>query len=154
MKKVLMGIGLALWLAGNGWALDANLVEVEELAKASSSWNGKALPDYAKGQPEITILRIKVPPGVQLPMHKHTVINAGVMLNGELTVITQNGETLHLKAGDSIVEVVDTWHYGRNDGKDAAEIVVFYAGISGSPLTVKKEASHNKASPGTQDSHP
>ena len=51
--------------------------------------------------------------------------------------MTEDKKTLHLKAGDPIVEVVDTWHYGRNDGDTPAEIIVFYAGVKGTPITVK-----------------
>ncbi|MBW2604598.1 MAG: cupin domain-containing protein [Deltaproteobacteria bacterium] len=139
MKKLLCGICLTLLLSGNSWAQDVNDVVVDVLAKTVSSWDGKALPDYPSGRPEITILRIKVQPGVQLPLHTHPVINAGVLLNGELTVVTEDNETLYLKAGDSIVEVVDKWHYGKNEGNKPAEIIVFYAGIPGKPITVKPE---------------
>ena len=75
------------------------------------------LPAYAPGQPEVTIRRITIPAGVRLEMHRHPVINAGVMLSGQLTVVTVEGKTLHLKAGDPIVEVVNTLHYGINEGK-------------------------------------
>ena len=71
-------------------------------------------------------------------MHKHLVINAGVLLTGKLTVVAEDGHTLHLKAGDSIVELVNKWHYGRNEGDEPAEIIVFYAGTPGTPITVKK----------------
>ena len=37
--------------------------------------------------------------------------------------------------GDAIVEVVDQWHYGYNDGPDIAELIVFYAGAQGQPIT-------------------
>ena len=57
------------------------------------------------------------------------------MLKGELTVITDSGDRLDLKEGEAIVEVVDTWHYGYNEGEDTAEIVVFYAGVEGLPVT-------------------
>jgi quercetin dioxygenase-like cupin family protein len=43
-----------------------------------------------------------------------------------------------MKAGDSIVEVVNKWHYGINEGNEPAEIIVFYAGIKGKPVTVEK----------------
>jgi quercetin dioxygenase-like cupin family protein len=66
------------------------------------------------------------------------VINAGVLISGQLTVVTKDGKTLHLKAGDPIVEVVNTFHYGINQGKVPAEIVVFYAGIIDTPITVVK----------------
>jgi len=40
-------------------------------------------------------------------------------------------------AGDAIVEVVEKWHSGRNRGDEAAEIIVFYVGGKGQPITVK-----------------
>lgn len=138
MKKLFCGICLTLLLSNNVLAQDVNTVKVEVLAKTSSSWDGGSLPDYPKGKPEITILRITIPPGVQLPLHKHPVINAGVLLKGELTVVTEDNKTLHLKAGDSIVEVVNKWHHGKNEGNKPAEIIVFYAGIRGTPITIKK----------------
>jgi len=138
MKKLFLGICLVLLLSNNIWAQDADAVKVDVLAKTSSSWNGRDLPDYAKGKPEITILRIKIPQGVKLPVHKHPVINAGVLLKGELTVVTEHKKILHLKAGDSIVEVVNTWHYGKNEGNETAEIIVFYAGIVDEAVTIEK----------------
>ncbi len=138
MKKLFCGICLTLLLSTSIWAQNANNVKVDVLIKTSSSWDGSNLPAYKKGKPEITILRITIPPGVQLPLHKHPVINAGVLLKGELTVITEDHKKLHMKAGDSIVEVVNKWHYGKNEGNKPAEILVFYAGIQGTPITVKK----------------
>ena len=138
MKKLFCGICLTLLLSSNVWAQDVNTVTVDVLAKTSSSWDGRNLPDYAKSKPEITILRITIPQGVQLPLHKHPVINAGILLKGDLTVVTEDNKTLHLKAGDSIVEVVNKWHYGKNEGNKPAEIIVFYAGIPDTPITIKK----------------
>jgi quercetin dioxygenase-like cupin family protein len=138
MKKLLFGILVTLLLSSHVWGKELNAVKADVLAKTSSSWDGKALPDYPEGKPEVTILRITIPPKARLPVHKHPVINAGVMLKGELTVVTENKKTLHLKAGDSIVEVVNTWHYGINEGDEPAEIIVFYAGVHGAPITIKE----------------
>ena len=138
LKKLFLSIALILMLAGSAFAKDSKKVKVDVLAKTGLSWNGETLLAYSSGKPEITILRIEIPPGVKLPRHEHPVINAGVLLKGELTVITDKKKTLHLKAGDSIVEVVNTWHYGINEGNLPAEIIVFYAGVEGSPITVKE----------------
>ncbi len=137
-KKIVLTLGLVLLLVFNALAGDAPEVTVQMLSKTCSSWDGSPLPAYPEGTPEITILRIKIPPGVVLDTHMHPVINAGVLISGELTVTTDSNEVLHLKAGDAIVEVVDTWHYGRNEGNSPAEIIVFYVGVSGSPITVKQ----------------
>ncbi len=113
--------------------------EIVTLAKTSKSWNGALLPKYLEGQPEVTILKITIPPKTKLPFHKHPEINAGVVLKGELTVISETNDTLKIKAGEPIVELVNTWHFGKNDGTESVEIIVFYAGVKGTPITVLNE---------------
>lgn len=137
MKKVIWGILLTSFLALIACTGNISSVEVKELAKSTKSWDGEKLPLYPQGQPEITILRIKIPAGAELEIHNHPVINAGILIKGELTVITENHKTLHLKAGDSIVELVNKKHYGKNEGTETAEIVVFYAGVENKPITIK-----------------
>ncbi len=97
------------------------------------------LPAYPQGQPQVTILRITIPAGARLPLHRHPVINAGVLTRGQLVVVTEDGRELRLAAGDPIVEVVDTPHQGFNPGSEPAEIIVFYAGQAGTPLAVRQE---------------
>ena len=137
MKKISLGIYIIFFLFITACASNLNNVVVKQLAKSSKSWDGESLPEYPKGQPEITILRIKIPPGAELEIHEHPVINSGYLLSGELTVIAKDNKKLHLKAGDSIVEIVNKKHYGKNEGTDTAEIIVFYAGEVNKPITVK-----------------
>ena len=59
MRKLFYVLCLTVLLSGNAWAVDANAVDVDVLSKTGSSWDGRVLPDYPKGKPEITILRIK-----------------------------------------------------------------------------------------------
>jgi len=120
------------------WNADHSSISVKEIAKSSKSWDGKLLVPYPQGQSEITILSIRIPAGARLETHSHPVINAGVLMSGQLTVKTTDGKVLHLKAGDPIVEVVNTLHYGINEGTVPAEIIVFYAGIVGQPVTVSQ----------------
>ncbi|MCW8878732.1 MAG: cupin domain-containing protein [Kangiellaceae bacterium] len=113
-------------------------VKVEKVVQSSKSWNGNRLPTYPEGQPEVTLLKITIPPKTRLPIHKHTVINTGLLLSGELTVVSKKGENLKMKAGDPIVELVEEWHYGINETDENAVIVVFYAGVKGLPITIKE----------------
>ena len=129
---------LCLLLASPAPAFEPSSVQIEPLAKSATSWNGTALPAYPAGQPEVTVLRILIAPGARLPMHKHPVINAAVMLAGELTVTTEAGRSARFGRGEAIVEVVDQWHYGRNDGTEVAELIVFYAGVKAQPIAVDK----------------
>ncbi|OPY80035.1 MAG: Cupin domain protein [Syntrophorhabdus sp. PtaU1.Bin153] len=146
MRKLIVAVWLALLLSSNAWAADTHGVVANVLSKTGLSWDGQNLPEYLSGKPEITILRIKIPAGSELPLHKHSVINAGVLLSGELTVVTEDNKVLRLKAGESIVEVVNTWHYGKNEGSTAAEIIVFYAGAPGAPITTYKPSSNHSSS--------
>ncbi len=120
-------------------AQDHQKVNVEKLVETSNSWNGTVLPHYPKGQPKVSILKYTIPPHTKLHMHKHPVINAGVLLSGKLTVISEQEDTLYLRPGDPIVELVNQWHFGRNDHAEPAEIVVFYANtVNGPPLVLLK----------------
>jgi quercetin dioxygenase-like cupin family protein len=114
----------------------------EVLAESYLSWNGDSLPSYPVGKPKISIVKVTIPPHAILPKHYHPVINAGILLKGELTVVDEKGNTLQLKAGDPIIEVVNTVHYGKNEGDEPVEIVVFYAGTEGTALAVKEPTSN------------
>jgi quercetin dioxygenase-like cupin family protein len=137
LKKIICALFVTSFIFITACAGNINNVVVEQLAKSSKSWDGKDLPKYPKGQPEVTILRIKIPAGAKLDVHNHPVINAGILLAGELTVVTEDNKTLHLKAGDSIVELVNKKHYGKNEGAETAEIIVFYAGTVNKPIMIK-----------------
>lgn len=112
--------------------------DVEVLAQTRTSWDGSPLPEYPEGTPEVTVARIRIPSGAALEMHKHPVISAGLLLSGELTLVTENGDTTRLGPGDSATEVVNQWHYGKNEGTTTAELVVFYAGVVDVPNTINK----------------
>ena len=134
-------IGILFWLLLplTLFAQDKAAPTKEKLTVSTETWTGKKLPAYPSGQPEISILKITIPPGQRLPMHKHPVINAGVVIRGELTVTTDKGEVLHLKAGQPIIEVVNEWHYGANHGTEPVELIAFYAGVKGTPITVPQK---------------
>ncbi|SNX29192.1 Cupin domain protein [Polynucleobacter meluiroseus] len=114
-------------------------VKVTQILKTTKEWDGSPLPPYPSQNPEITILSYEIPAGVRLPVHRHPVINAGVVMQGNLTVISESGKELVLKQGDSIVELVNQWHYGENKGSEPVKLIMFYVGEVGVPLVVKQE---------------
>ncbi|UZD22638.1 cupin domain-containing protein [Algoriphagus halophytocola] len=105
------------------------------LIESGLSWNGDSLPHYPNSKPKISILKITIPPQSELPLHFHPVINAGILLQGELLVQDEDGNSLEMKAGDPIIEVVNKMHWGVNQGNEPVEIVVFYAGSEGMKIT-------------------
>lgn len=138
MTKCLLAVLLTVVMPSTAPAQADDAVQILELAKTSASWDGEELPRYGPGQPEITILKATVPPGARFSLHRHPVINAGVMLSGRLLVVTEDSDTLHVEAGEALVEVVDEWHFGVNDGAEPAEILVFYAGIKDRRISINE----------------
>lgn len=114
-------------------------IQMSVMVKTTKSWDGSTLPHYAQGQPEVTILKVIIPPKTTLKWHKHPYINAAVMLEGELNVFSKDGDSLKIGKGQSFVELVEKYHYGRNEGSTNAELIVFYAGIEGQPITLEEK---------------
>ncbi|MDD7884906.1 cupin domain-containing protein [Flavivirga sp. 57AJ16] len=135
MNRILFILSLVLVLSSCK-ASKIKKIEVVKLIETTKSWNGDKLPNYPEGNPKITVLRITIPPKMTLHKHYHPVINSGILLKGELTVVDKDKKVLELKAGDVIVELVNKIHYGINKGNKPAEIVVFYAGTEDLPITV------------------
>jgi hypothetical protein len=62
------------------------------------------------------------------------------MGKGKLKVETESEDGLYLETGNTIVELIDTGHRSVNETRKPVEIIVFYAGTVGSPLsTIRKD---------------
>jgi quercetin dioxygenase-like cupin family protein len=109
----------------------------EPLLKASSSWDGGTIA-YPPGQAEVTSIILRIEEGQDPPFHCHPVPTMGYTLQGVVEVETSTGKKITVKAGDPLVEVMRTVHRGRAV-EGPAEILVFYAGAEGVPVTVFPE---------------
>ncbi len=121
------------------FSFNASAATSEILQKSQASWNNTPIKQMELKDPEVTVVRIQIPKGEKLPLHQHPILNVGYLTKGELTVHTEKDEVLVLKAGDPIIEVIDTWHYGESTGDEDAEIVVVYVGNKGDNITETKE---------------
>ncbi len=123
----------------NNTSSETCAISSETLIQTGTHWNKQAIKPIHIECPQITMLRITVPAGKKLAMHKHPILNIGYLTKGELTVRSEDGNVLVLKPGDPIVELVDAWHYGESTGTDDAEIVVTYVGDKKDCLSIIKE---------------
>ena len=101
--------------------------------KARTSWDGGAIA-YPAGEPEITALKMSMRQDQESPFHCHPVPTFGYMLSGTLRVETDSGERKLLRAGDVVLEVMNTWHKGTAV-EGPVEFIVFYAGAVDTPNT-------------------
>ena len=107
-----------------------------ELIRTDQSWNGVDLPDYPQGKPELVAVKYVIPAGKRLGWHHHDAMNHGVLVQGELTIIGQDGQSKTLREGDVVVEMVDSVHYGENRGTEPIVLYMFYLSQEGLPLSV------------------
>jgi quercetin dioxygenase-like cupin family protein len=125
-----------LLTSGAVLAADAPTATNEVLLKSTSSWDGTPYIGYPDGAPELTTLKITIPPRTELPWHTHPMPNVAYVLSGELTVEQrEGGQSKTIKAGDVLPEMVDINHRGRT-GDNPVVLIVFYAGTKGMPLSV------------------
>ncbi len=113
------------------------MLQAEPLLQATTSWDGGAIA-YPDGQAEITSIILRIEQGAEPPFHCHPVPTMGYALKGAVEVETQDGNKMVVQAGEPLVEVMRTVHRGVAVG-GPAEIVVFYAGAEGVPVTVLPE---------------
>ena len=110
-------------------------VESNELIRTSQSWDGVELPDYLQG--ELVSVKYVFPAGKKLGWHHHPVMNYGVLVQGELTIIGLDGKKKVVHEGEAVVEMVGTIHHGENLGKKDAILYMFYLSQKDLPLAVQ-----------------
>ena len=115
----------------------AQVVESTELIRTSQSWDGVELPDYLQGRPELVAVKYVFPAGQKLGWHHHPVMNYGVLVQGELTIIGQDGKEKVVHEGEAVVEMVGTIHHGENRGTKDVILYMFYLSQKDMPLAVQ-----------------
>jgi len=111
-------------------------VRTESLLRSSASWDGEPYKSYPVARPELSILKITIPPHTKLEWHSHPIPSAAYIVAGELILEREkDGKKQHFAAGQAVSETVDTLHRGVA-GNEPVVLIVFYAGSRGVPLTL------------------
>ena len=113
--------------------------EKEVLLKTTSTWDNAEYQKLKIKKPEVTVLKIIINVGEELPMHKHDLVNIAYVKKGALTVITDDNKEITLNEGEVLPELIGKYHYGKNTGNEPVELIVFYLGQKGTPLSVDKQ---------------
>lgn len=112
--------------------------EKEVLLKTTATWDNAEYKKLKIKNPEITVLKITINVNEELPMHKHDLVNIAYVKKGILTVVTDNNKQITLREGEALPELIGKYHYGKNTGNEPVELIVFYVGEKGTPLSVNK----------------
>ena len=112
-------------------------IKTTELIRTSESWDGAMLPDFPQGQPELRVIRLDFPVGAKTGWHHHTVVNYGIVQQGDLTILCQDGSERTFHEGEPLVEVIGTIHRGENRGKKPVILNMFYFSTPGAEITIQ-----------------
>ena len=112
-------------------------IKTTELIRTSQSWDGAMLPDFPQGQPELRVIRLDFPIGAKTGWHHHTVVNYGIVQQGDLTIVCQDGTEKTFHEGEALVEVIGTIHRGENRGSKPVILNMFYFSSPGAEITIQ-----------------
>ena len=92
-----------------------------------------------QGDVEVVVWTYDIPAGSKLPVHKHPSQRYAYVLQGTLQVTdVENNRSYEYKPGDLIVEMVDGWHYGANNGRQSVRLLVIDQVEKGQANTILK----------------
>ena len=119
------------------YSLAKEKVEVTQLIKTSKGLSGENF-NYLEGEPELRLLRVKIPVGVKTPIHKHPSPMLIYVTRGKLKHV--RGKVINtFRAGDVFIESNNGGeHYVKSIGKKDAILHVGVISAVGVPTTINK----------------
>jgi quercetin dioxygenase-like cupin family protein len=144
---------MRIWIAAATAAFfvaGASCAAAQDAAPALASPQVKVTPLFAAtatsiGQPivlpkqnaEVRVTLYEIAVGAVLPVHKHPFHRYAYVLAGKLRVSDKdNTKSFDYSAGDFLIEMVDTWHYGENIGTEPVRLLVIDQTESGQSNTI------------------
>ena len=127
MKALIVPTALgAFMLAGALCAAADDVPQVKVTTIFSSMTTAIGQPIVLpKANAEVHVTVYEIPVGARLAVHKHPFPRYAYVLAGKLRVTEEdNGRTFDYIAGDFLIEMVDTWHFGTNIGTEPVRLLV------------------------------
>ena len=81
------------------------------------------LPDYLQGRPELVAVKYEFPAGQKLGWHHHPVMNYGILVQGELTIIGEDGKEKVVHEGEAVVEMVTPSTMARTEAQSPSSFI-------------------------------
>lgn len=101
----------------------AGAPQVAPLADTAKTVTGQTI--VSPEHPIVKAVMVTFLPGDKTVVHKHPFPHYGYMLEGVLTIVnTETGKSFELKAGEFLVEMLNTAHYGENRGSVPVRLLV------------------------------
>lgn len=99
-------------------------VKVTPLMSSMTTATGQPIL-LPQGKAEVRVFMYEIAVGARLAVHKHPFHRYAYVLAGRLRVSDQdNVRAFDYAAGDFLIEMVDTWHYGEVIGDEPVRLLV------------------------------
>jgi len=135
MKRVILAAAVLVAMSGTAVA-EQPTVDVHPVTRTNTTITGQSI--VVPNKPDVIVSLATFPPGARLPEHQHPYPHYVYVLEGVLTVVnTETNKTFTVKAGDFVVEMQDTWHYGINKGAVPVKLLVIDQVPTGAPNNMK-----------------
>jgi quercetin dioxygenase-like cupin family protein len=119
-------------------AMADGAVSVAPLFKGGKTILDQGLGYRQDGPLEISSEIIAVAPQGKIPEHMHLTPFYAYILEGEITVTYANGVENTYKQGQAMLEAINIWHHGVNNGDVPVKILVVNMGVEGVPNTIAR----------------
>ncbi len=112
-------------------------IEVIPIIQTSRGLSGKNF-NYLEGMPELRLLKMKIPAGIETPIHTHPAPMLIYVTRGRLKHV-RGKEINFFKAGDAFIESNNgAPHYVKNVGKKPAILHVGVVSVVGTPTVINE----------------
>ncbi|MBQ26829.1 MAG: hypothetical protein CMH81_01600 [Nitrospiraceae bacterium] len=115
------------------------LLETPEF-RGAITVTGQQIKYPATDTPEIIARISNFAPGQETEWHKHPVPTYTQVIEGTLTIDFEDGNTMEFPAGSGLLDVLNTWHNGRNAGDVPLKVVIIILGEKGKKNLIRRTA--------------
>jgi quercetin dioxygenase-like cupin family protein len=123
MKQIAPASCAALLCAANAQTADAPKAISAQVFSADTTITGQKIE--VPNDPHVVVSITTFPPGAALPVHKHPYPHYVYVLEGTLTVTNvETGKSFDLPQGKFLVEMNNTWHFGKNNTQQPVKLLV------------------------------
>ena len=145
MRKVISVLLILVFVQTTVSVLAEQDVTVTAVMKGSTTIGGQQIVYPKTDKAEMASVLIEIQPGKESGRHMHPVPTYVHVLEGTLTVEFEDGSRQTFKAGSGFLEVVNTWHNGKNLGEVPLKFLVVFAGEEGKPNLIRPEKHKTSA---------
>lgn len=138
MNKYFLTLILLAFLSLTARSQYSELI-IKDLLRTDTTSIGQKItyPEFA--DPEVTMLKITIPPGKSTGWHKHNIPVFAYVVKGTLTVELEDHRVIQFKEESTFAEMREAYHNGTNMEDSDLVLIAIYMGGKGQKLSIMKE---------------